>query len=55
MLKITHDAAVALSSARAASGAPDAYGARFSITTQAEQGGARLAVTFVERRSTATT
>jgi len=49
MLKITHDAAVALSSARAASGAPDAYGARFSITTQAEQGGARLAVTFVER------
>lgn len=48
MLKITHDAAVALSSARAAAGAPDQFGARFSITNAPEQGGARLAITFVE-------
>ena len=48
MLKITHDAAVALTSARAAAGAPDEFGARFSIATAPEQGGARLAITFVD-------
>ncbi len=48
MLKITHDAAVALNSARAAAGAPDQFGARFSIANVPEEGGARLAITFVE-------
>ncbi len=48
MLKVTHDAAVALNSARAAAGAPDEFGARFSIANVPEQGGARLAITFVD-------
>jgi len=49
MLRITHDAAVALSSARSASGAPDTFGTRFSIADAAEAGPNRLAITFVER------
>lgn len=49
MLTITHDAAVALSAARAAAGAPDTFGTRFSITEPRETGEPRLAVTFVER------
>jgi Fe-S cluster assembly iron-binding protein IscA len=48
MLTITHDAAVALSAARAAAGAPDTFGTRFSIA-EPETGEPRLAVTFVER------
>jgi Fe-S cluster assembly iron-binding protein IscA len=49
MLTITHDAAVALSAARAAAGAPDTFGTRFSIAELPETGEPRLAVTFVER------
>jgi Fe-S cluster assembly iron-binding protein IscA len=49
MLTITHDAAVALSAARAAAGAPDTFGTRFSIAEPPETGEPRLAVTFVER------
>jgi Fe-S cluster assembly iron-binding protein IscA len=49
MLRITHDAAVALSTAREASGAPDTFGTRFSIADLPEIDTPRLAVTFVER------
>lgn len=49
MLTITHDAAVALSAARAAAGAPATYGTRFSIADLPETGEPRLAVSFVER------
>jgi Fe-S cluster assembly iron-binding protein IscA len=49
MLTITHDAAVALSAARAAAGAPDTFGTRFSIAQPPETVEPRLAVTFVER------
>jgi Fe-S cluster assembly iron-binding protein IscA len=47
MFRITHDAAVALSAARAASGAPENFGTRFSVSEA--QGQPRLAVTFVEQ------
>jgi hypothetical protein len=49
MLKITHDAAVALSMARSASGAPETYGTRFTVGSAPPIGGEpRLAIVFVE-------
>jgi Fe-S cluster assembly iron-binding protein IscA len=49
MLRITHDAAVALSNARAASGAPETFGTRFTVASAPHIGGEpRLAIVFVE-------
>lgn len=48
MFRITHEAATALSTARAASGAPESFGTRFSMAEAREIGQPRLAVTFVE-------
>ena len=48
MITITHDAAQALSNARAASGASDRCGVRF-FTVQTPEQGQALAFDFVER------
>lgn len=47
MLKITHDAAALLSTARASSGAPEQAGVRFYVVETPQQGKA-LAFDFVE-------
>lgn len=49
MLTITHDAAVALAGARAATGAPDSYGTRFSIDIPPGANEPRLSISFVEQ------
>ena len=48
MLTITHDAAVALAGARAASGAPDTFGTRFSVEIPPQAGEPQLSISFVE-------
>ena len=48
MLTITHDAAVALAGARAAAGAPETYGTRFSVEIPPGADEPQLSISFVE-------
>lgn len=47
MLKVTHDAATLLASARGSAGAPDDFGVRFFVAETTQEGKARIGFEFV--------